>query len=334
MSVAGCVSFLVRRKRGLAVVALLCLSAPTIAESTISQTSEFPIFDALTYKGKPDSSALSLRKIHLIDRNPDKSEPPNEEGVRQIVAEISKTEASPVIVFDIEGFQHPTEIRRDAKSAVDAELAYLNQLVFWAKSTNKSVKVGFFAIMPRVDYWTPNLYRAATENPTDSRWSADTANIQTHMKNLMKANAYVAALADKVDFIYPELYTPYDSYKGNPFGVNYHGWEQFAAFTISEARKYHKPVYPFVFNGFIDGAATVYRFRKPAFDPAIGPFPGWRPMSYSCPDGLWSKEIAYLRAHADGMVLWGTGSFLRQTWNDVADWWQETVKNLSDNCGG
>jgi hypothetical protein len=320
--------------RGLAALVAAFISTRVIAETAAPELAGFRVFDALTYKGKPDLSYVGLKKIYIIDRNPDNSTPPNEAGVRQVVANVSTRDPAPIIVFDIEGFDHPTDIRRDPKTAIDAELAYLENLIIWAKDVNKRAKVGFFAIMPKTDYWTPNLFDAVKNNPGDPRWHHKGDSIRLHMRNLLAANRYVASLAEKVDFIFPELYTPFASYRGDPFGVNYHGWEQFADFMIAEARKYRKPVYPFIFHQITEGALPVYRFRLPPFDPAIGPFKGWRHMSFSCPDGLWSKEIAFLRAHADGVVLWGTGSYLNENWDDISDWWAETVKSLSNNCDG
>ncbi len=269
-----------------------------------------PVFDALGYTGKPNTIALGLRTIHLIDRNPDQTAPPNEASVRQQVAEISQADPSPVIVFDIETPEYPFDTRSASTEAVDKTLVYFGQLIDWTRNTNPNAKIGFYGILPICDYWSVNLYHSALYRQHDPWWRSAFATFQKRYTEWQNANAYLASLVQKVDYLFPSLYTFYDSYESDLMG-NDHGWKDYALLSIEEARKYNKTVYPFIWPQFHEGGTYKdYRYLPPDY---------------------WEKEIIFLRNHADGMVLWGWSGFLHETWSDNAPWWQMTLKSLLQN---
>ena len=261
----------------------------------------FPVFDALVYPGKPDSASLGLSSIHIIDRNTDGTTPPNEASVRQQIATISQTDPYPVIVFDIEVKQYPFDIRFSTQALVNATIKYCTQLINWTKSANPNAKVGFYGVAPVQDYWTTNLYNSALSR-ADPIWVAQLAGYQKNFLAWQNASAYMTPLIAQVDYLFPVFYTFYDIYESAPNGPNYHGWKDAALLAIAEARKYNKPIYPFIWPQFHPGGAH-------------------KDYSY-IPVDYWAKQLKFALRNADGVVLWGSGGFLHETWNDTAPWWQ------------
>lgn len=291
--------------------AILAASAVMIiATSAHAQAPIVPAFDALLgYTGKPETAALGMRKIHIISRNTDQTSPPNEASVRAQVIEISKTDSVPMIVFDIETPIYPLDIRVSSKSDVDKTLAYFGNLIDWTRSSNPSAKVGFYGV-PITDYWVTNLYNTSNNRQSDPWWVSHAAEFKSKFADWQNANAYLAPIMARTDAVFPSLYTPYEFYESSgTISKRYNGWKEAAFLSIAEAKKYGKDVYPFIW---------------PQFHPG-GPYKDYRYL----PADYWENEIVFLRKNADGMVLWGWGGFLHESWTPDASWWKSTVMSLA-----
>ena len=104
--------------------------------------------------------------------------------------------------------------------------------------------------------------------------------------------AIVERLADTVDMFCPSLYTFWSN--GDSFKLAY--WQLNARLLIAEAKKYLKPVYPFVWECYHDNGSGNHNV------PVSMDY--WRGMLETC------KE-------ADGVVAWGG---YQQAWDADAEW--------------
>jgi hypothetical protein len=175
------------------------------------------------------------------------------------------------------------------------------------RSTNPNAKVGLYSMVPLGDFWVPNMYAYANRlAPTNSWWAAELPQATSDYKAWMAASAYLTPLAQKVDYIFPSLYTYYDPYSN---GTD-QDWQTFADQQIQAARMYGKPVYPFLWPEYHpSGSYSDYRYL---------------------PTDYWTNEIQYVQSHADGVVVWGWSGYQHESWNDQAPWWQ-AVLNLANS---
>jgi hypothetical protein len=111
-----------------------------------------------------------------------------------------------------------------------------------------------------------------------------------------------------VDAIYPSLYT---------FYPDQDGWLKYALANISEARRYGKPVYVFLWPQYHES------------DPAVA----WRFI----PADYWRLELETAKQYADGIVIWGGWQYSGKRlnwlleWDDTAPWWIETQDFMADH---
>jgi hypothetical protein len=124
--------------------------------------------------------------------------------------------------------------------------------------------------------------------PTNSWWAAELPQATKDYNAWMAASTYLMPLAQKVDYIFPSLYTYYDPYSN---GTN-QDWQTFADQQIQAARMYGKPVYPFLWPQYHDA-----------------------PNAY-IPTDYWTNEIQHVASNADGVVVWGWSGFQHDSWND------------------
>lgn len=119
----------------------------------------------------------------------------------------------------------------------------------------------------------------------------------------MVENDKFQLLADMMDVLYPSLYTFYD---------NQSGWVKYATANLSESRRMSKgrPVYAFLWPQYHDANATLKGQYLPA--------------------DFWRLQLNTVKAHADGVVIWGGWSATGAApWDDQAPWWIETKDFLN-----
>src|SRR5262249_9334700 len=144
---------------------------------------------------------------------------------------------------------------------VDASVSRLVAMLQRVRKAGFPGPIGYYSLVPIRDYWR-------SLQPADARerreWAAE--------------NDRVRPLAQKVDAVYPSLYSFYDDIAG---------WEKSALATLSGARRPApgKPVYPFLWPQFHESNKKLAGQYVSA--------------------AMWRQQLEFVRQHADGAVLWG-----------------------------
>lgn len=189
----------------------------------------------------------------------------------------------------------PLDIRRYTKQEVDGGIIKFCHWVDLVHDNYPDVKVGWYAMVPMRDYWTPYQYLYTLEtlatNPNQPWYQGNLPKFKANYEAWQACNAYLRPIADKVDYIFPSLYTFYE---------DRHGWEIYAKANMAEARKYGKPVYPFIWMKYHDSSKLA---------------------GQDVPADYWRMQLDIIKANADGIVIWG--GWL-EPWNENAGWWRVT----------
>jgi hypothetical protein len=152
------------------------------------------------------------------------------------------------------------------------------QAISIARQTAPTLRFGFYGVVPTAPYW-PIVLNKADE--------------LTAWRDL---NERSRVIARQVDFLFPSLYTFYDDPRG---------WELSARAVLMEAKRYGKPVYPFLWPHFHNSNRAL-----------------WGTMISR---EFWRRELEVCRECADGVVLWGG---FTELWDEEAPWWLETKSFL------
>lgn len=161
------------------------------------------------------------------------------------------------------------------------------------RKADPSVKLGLYSVLPVRDYW-----RAIGVHGTVglNDWKQQNTNI-------------ASSLLPHVDALFPSLYTFYDDKAG---------WVAYAQANLVEARR-------------ISQGKPVYCFLWPQFHKSLSGRNTTRPF---LPGDFWYAELDTCRKLADGIVIWGTmrggPSYGPEKWDEKAEWWQATLKFLSE----
>jgi hypothetical protein len=246
----------------------------------------------MSFLNKPNTAAYGMKSIFIaytqFFANGDYSKP--DEAATRAFARSMANQGKP-IVMDIENW--PVDIRSASEAQVNDSIAKMSQIVDWIHSEVPGLKVGFYGIMPLQDYWTPVQYQYYySTNPTYAQqvWLPKYQAWQA-------ANDKLKPLAAKVDFLFPSLYTFYD----DPTG-----WKTYAQANIAEAKRYGKPIYPFLWMYYHDSNQTL--------------------KGQLIPRDYWQSELDIVRRLTNGTVIWGGW---QTPWTGSnADWWTLTTEFL------
>ncbi len=263
------------------------LSMTTSANSTRPATTannsgsqRFHVFDGTLYKDKPNLSTYGLKPITIIyggnfwEHKSHLNQLPHERRAKQLAREAAA--ASKLVCIDIENWEVAGD---DATVASSVEKYAL--LMKWFQQATPDVQHGYYGVLPVVDYW--RAIAPGASQPYRA-WQADNARLQP--------------IAATVDVVFPSLYTYYPDPQA---------WVRFAIRQIRAAKKYGKPVYPFLWPQYHDS------------NPQLG--------GQYLPADYWKLELETVIAHADGVVIWGGWDLKRDRpakWNNQAPWWQVT----------
>ncbi len=194
-------------------------------------------------------------------------------------------------------------------------------------------------------------------------------------------NRYFEELTQHVDMIFPSLYTPYlelcvtvepgeteqknsnffplhrslrdrQCLSGNSFPnpvtewtawqASRQAWKAYAIANISEARKYHKPVYAFLWPQFHDETKACLEARKKQGDltspKILGCKDPGRDGVSTIPGDYWRFQLETVYELADGLVIWDYSKSKDEggDWNDLTNcknsshWWFQTLDFLYD----
>lgn len=237
------------------------------------QGRQFRVFDAMLHKSKPDLSEYGMEPVNLIyegslfdSRFPD-DPAPSPAAVRN--AALRATTEPGITVLDVERWIY----------LPDATQRYVD-LIRRMKTVSPGIRVGYYSVVPKRDYWRAKEGR---NSPKYAEWQHENDQLQP--------------LADKVDFLFPSLYTFYDYQPG---------WVAYAEENLREARRLAngKPVYAFLWPTYHESNAQLKGKLVPA--------------------EFWRLQLETVSRLADGVVIWGGGS-----WDPGAPWWLETQTFLS-----
>jgi len=254
----------------------------SISSSTTDSGTAFRVFDATAYRGRPDLSQFGLERIYVAGNeffagtwpNYDKRRA-DEAATRALANKVA--DRGEILVINIEHW--PTDIRTASEAEVRETIDKFIELIQWLKDERPELEVGIYSMLPVRDYWTP-VYHATRDPQRVHQWE--------------EANRRLQELAEKVDYIFPSLYTFYDDPEG---------WAIYAEANIREAQKYGKPVIPFVW--------MQYHQSNPKLD------------GQYIDRGFWRMQLETTRGLADGVVIWGGWQL---PWDDQAEWWDETLR--------
>lgn len=234
----------------------------------------FTIFDATLYQGKPDLSRYGLTPLRIIYAQElwNKGESRDEPNKEKIIEVAKSLQPNSIVCVDIEHWHAVGS--PENKQRVIAKYKLVMNLI---KKHNPTVKVGYYGMLPVRDYW-----RAIGERGEEqyNEW--------------VRQNDELRSIADSVDVVFPSLYTLYDDPQK---------WELYAVNNLKEAKKYNKPIYPFLWPMYHDGNSRL--------------------RGQYIPTDFWRRQLETVQTYADGIVIWGG---YKEQWSDNALWWVETKK--------
>lgn len=237
--------------------------------------SRFQVFDALLYIGKGDLSRYGIQSLPTLYNlwRPGFSRDAIDHTAMRTAVEALPDWTS-LYFIDIENWPlvHVSTTVRDSSIGKFLEVARI------ARSTRPRARFGFYNVVPVGTYWAI-LMQQSKEYP---EW--------------LQVNRALDPLAAMVDVIFPSLYTFYDEPDG---------WMTVARGILAEARRYGKPVYPFLWPEFHDSNKQL--------------------AGQTIPADFWATQLRFCQENADGVVLWGG---YQQQWDDNAAWWQTTRETL------
>lgn len=272
------------------------------APSIDVRTAGFRVFDELLYTGKPPPDRLHLEGIEVAYTHelfPGKvaAAEPHEPSVRAVARRAWQRRQ--ILVLDVEHW--PLDVRIASEAEVDASIEKHRRMIRWAHDERPDLKVGIYSFLPLRDYQAPVLYLRAMENEKDPVWQK---HLPAHMRRFeawQKANDRLRPLAEEVDFVCPSLYTFHDDPDG---------WRKYAEANLREARRYGKPVYPFLWPQFHQGENGENEFQGKHLSKEF-----------------WRAQLDIVRKNADGVVLWGG---YQHRWDPQAPWWKATREFLEE----
>jgi len=266
------------------VLLSLIFSTPVYSTDIINRLkNEFIVFDEMRFKNKPNLNHLRLEPIHVIyaselwHTKKVTAEPDTKHIKKLFIKKINPL--NQLICLDIEHWDYDQRRAgpKDMKIAMDKYISVIDTI----KTVRPELKIGYYGVPPIRDYFSP------VRNRDPESW--------------LKANKALTPLANKVDIVFPSLYTFYKSPDE---------WEKYALANIQEARKYGKVVVPFIWPQYHGSN----RLRKN--DYINGHF--------------WRRQLELMYKHADGVVIWTPHAGGNIPWKENAEWWQATKSFLQD----
>lgn len=277
------------------------LDVSAMAMSMTTTPGAFIIFDALDYRNKPDLSSYGLLPIRVAYTaelwGRSVTNEPDEAAVKKVAR---SADPRVPLLLDVEHW----DVQDDA--VAEGNIDRLVRMVTWVREANPSVKVGFFGLAPIANGYLELNYARALNEPGFPQADA----FRRAYTELQSDNERMARLAAVVDFVYPVAYT--HMALGGGEAVYLRTWDTATQNAITEARKYSKPVYVFLWPQFYDVQAARGN-QGPRSDHAF------------LPAQVWQHELAHVKAlSADGVVIWGASKYRRAGWRDEDPWWAAT----------
>ncbi len=249
---------------------------------------EFEVFDGTRFLDKPNMRELGFTPVKVIYEMMLWDKPMDEVGLwelpsRVLVEEwagVAKGVNNELTIIDIEHWPTNTTESEMQKSIENYSTVY-----DWFKEAQPGMQFGYYDMVPIKNYWA---------YPTDER-----------LQIWQSRNDKLKPMADKVDALFPQLYT---------FNQDEDAWVNSARYYLKEAKRISgdKPVYAFLWPQYIakDDQALDGTYIDAEF---------------------WQTQLETARHYADGVVIWFP--YIAE-WEEAskAPWWDET-KDFLQNLG-
>jgi hypothetical protein len=239
----------------------------------------FVVYDATLYGNKPDLSTYGVKSLPMLyagalwpGHDENRAELPRRDIVVDVIRAVPKN--SDLLCVDVESWP----LKGD-QNAIEANMRRLVTLRQWIRGVRPDLRIGYYAVLPRVD---PRVVASTTSVTELQQWREE----DDHLKSA----------AAEIDVLFPSLYTLSDRLDD---------WKMRAEAQITQARRFGRPVYVFLWPQFHELSGQLAgQFLPPEF---------------------WRAELELAYREADGVVIWGGwGGKGPAPWNDDAAWWKET----------
>jgi len=272
---------------------LLLLAYGLFPSAVSAADRPFIVFDGLLYAGKPDLRASGLVRLAgsgEIWRAGTSHDSVDGTAIATLLEPYRDSEG--YFYFDIENWplvesSPQVEVSPEVRQQ---NIEKLRRVIDVARHSAPRMHFGFYGLMPGITYWSLVNH----ESPT---WHD--AIQARYYRTWHEVNQQLDSLAPHVDVVFPSLYTFYDDPKG---------WESYARQTLLEARRYGKPIYPFLWPEYHNSNAAL--------------------RDHEIPPDVWRAELELCAKLADGVVLWGG---YQKRWNENAPWWRETQAFIQEH---
>lgn len=207
------------------------------------------------------------------------------------------------LVVNIENWA--MDIRYYTQAQVNQSIQRFENIIRWLREEQPDLKIGIYSLFPISDLYASVQYEEYGElavDPVSGFWYRGALpSVSNNFARLQNGNAFLASLASKVDFVMPAIYTS---------SPNIDHWRRYATSTVQEARRYGKPVIPFLMPTYHQ-AANLNQAVMPA--------------------DLWQFQLNLMPQIAEGAIIWTdpyapTGS--NQYWISIA------VNTINGTGGG
>jgi hypothetical protein len=279
--------------RARAAIAIVCLLSACHASA--GHLKCFHVFDATAYVGKPDLARSGIEPTNVFE--PDRWWPKGERdddlpepGAVQTWMRTIRSKHG-LLVLDLERWW-----LRGSETAVQEGMRRYITVFDWIRAAGYSDMMGYYGVIPTYNPGGALQPEGSREN---AAWR--------------KENDRVQPLADRVDILFPSLYTSSEDVES---------WAKLATAQLREAKRlaHGKAVFPFLWPQYEQSSG------------ALG-------LKY-LPRAQWYRELQVVGANADGVVIWGgiarSAHEGAPKWDDSAPWWQATLAYLAtrESCPG
>ena len=199
----------------------------------------------------------------------------DEAAARELARNVADS-GTELLVIDNEHWRF--DIRLQSRAQVDLSVARTKKLIGWIRDERPQLKVGVYGYMSQSDDNNSVVWNLAMENVAYGQewWGAALPMLSSAFAGWQATSEYLRGLSQSVDYIFPALYTG---------TTDMDQWERSARITIEDSRRYGKPVIPFIWPQYHQGAGGGLGFTE-------------------IPAESWQRQLDLVRECADGAYIW------------------------------
>lgn len=250
------------------------LIAPIAAAA--EQPQAFDARNAMRFANLPDLTRYGLKDVTVVYASAlwpkeVKRSDPDISFIRSETIPRMRRKTTDLVVIDVEHW----DLSGTSPDVIERNIGRYVSILDTFRTHMPGIRLGLYSMVPIRNYWTP-----VRGHPADlAAWRSE--------------NERLKPIADASDVIFPSLYTFYDDRDG---------WLAYAHANMAEAKRYGRPVYPFLWPQYHRSPEPIDR-------------------------DFWRLQLETVFGNADGMVIW-TRAKGSPRWNPEAPWWRETVDFL------